>query len=54
MNGTILTYDSVSLNGNTITGKELWNTIPFALKLVEMLVGNEEADRIVTSICYNH
>ena len=44
--------ESVVVDGNIITGQGLGATIPFALKLVEILVGIDEANQIRTSICY--
>lgn len=45
--------EPVVIDGNIITGQGLGATIPFALKLVEMLIGYDEANRIKSSICYN-
>lgn len=44
--------ESVVVDGNIITGQGLGATIPFALELVKMIVGKEEADRIRNGICY--
>ena len=52
MNGAVLTGDSVTVDGKIITGQGLGTTIPFALKLVETMVGIEEAERIKKAICY--
>ena len=52
MRDAILTGDSVSVDGNIITGQGLGATIPFALKLVETLVGMEKAKKIQKAICY--
>ena len=52
MNGVIVTGDSVNVDGNIITGQGLGVTIPFALKLVEMLEGVEIAERIAQAICF--
>ena len=52
MNGAIVSDDSVTIDGNIITGQGLGTTIPFALKLVEVLVGVEVAERISQAICY--
>ena len=44
--------ESVVVDGNIITGQGLGSTIPFALKLVEIMAGKEKADKIKKSICY--
>lgn len=44
--------ESVAVDGNIITGQGLGATIPFALKLVEMLVDKEKKDKIAAAICY--
>ena len=52
MKDSIVTADSVTVDGNIITGQGLGATIPFALELVKKLVNEEEADRIAKAICY--
>ena len=52
MDGAIVTGESVTVDGNIITGQGLGATIPFALKLVETLVGIEETEKIKKAICY--
>ena len=52
MNGAVLTRESVTVDGNVITGQGLGAAIPFALKLVEILVDKETADKIAGAICY--
>lgn len=42
----------VVIDDNIITGQGLGATIPFALKLVEVLVSPEEAEQIKIAICY--
>lgn len=44
--------EPVVVDGNIITGQGLGATIPFALKLVETMVGKEKADQIKNAICY--
>ncbi len=44
--------EPVVVDGNIITGQGLGATIPFALKLVEMLVDKVTADKIASAICY--
>lgn len=46
--------ESVVVDGNIITGQGLGATIPFALKLIETLLGSDDVKRISTSICYSH
>ena len=45
--------ESVVVDRNIITGQGLGATIPFALKLIELLVGKEKARTIQKNICYN-
>lgn len=52
MAGVILSRESVTVDGNIITGQGLGATMPFALKLVEILVSTEKAQKIAESICY--
>ena len=51
MAGAVVTRQSVTVDGNIITGQGLGAGIPFALKLVEMLVDKETADGIAKAIC---
>ena len=44
--------ESVVVENNIITGQGLGATIPFALKIVEMLMGSSKAKEISESICY--
>ena len=44
--------ESVVVDRNIITGQGLGATIPFALKIVEKLVGCDKAKEISKSICY--
>lgn len=44
--------ESVVVDGNVITGQGLGATIPFALKLVEIMVSKEKMERIKKAICY--
>ncbi len=43
---------SVVVDNNIITGQGLGATIPFALELVKMLVGDEKAEHIKEAICF--
>ena len=52
MCGAIVTGESVTVDGNIITGQGLGATIPFALRLADTLVGRDKAELIATAICY--
>ena len=52
MCGAIVTRGSVSVAGNIITGRGLGAGIPFALKLIEILVDKEAAEKVGAEICY--
>lgn len=54
MQGTILTYKSVSVDGNIITGQGLGVTLDFAFELLNALGRREEAERIKAGICCKH
>ena len=51
MDGAGLTREGVTVAGNIITGQGLGAAIPFALKLVEILVDKAAADAIAKAIC---
>ena len=51
MAGAELTGQSVTLDGNLITGQGLGAAIPFALALAEVLTDADTADRIAEAIC---
>ena len=51
MGNAITTGDSVVIDGRIITGQSLGATIPFALKLVEILGGIKKSERIAKAIC---
>lgn len=52
MGRAVITGESVTVDGRIITGKGLGATIPFALKIVEMIVNREKARQIAYDICY--
>ena len=52
MAGAIVTGESVTVDGNVITGQGLGTTIPFALELVKSLISEEKANQIKNAICY--
>lgn len=52
MAGALLTGDSVTIDGNIITGQGLGASFDFAFKLVEILVGEETVEQIKKAICY--
>lgn len=53
MTGAILTGESVSVDGNIITGQSLGATFPFAFTLASYLSGEGKAEEIKETICYN-
>lgn len=53
MFGAILTKESVTVDGNIITGQGLGAGFPLAFELVKMLVGSDKADEIKKAICYH-
>ncbi len=50
--GADVSYDPVTVDGNIITGRGLGVAIPFALKLIEVLVGPEVSANVKTSIVF--
>lgn len=52
MDGAVLTGESVTVDGNIITGQGLGATFPFAFELVKMLVGDDKVQQIKKAICY--
>ncbi len=52
MGNAIVTGESVTVDGNIITGQGLGATIPFALELIKHLRGVNEEHRISKAICY--
>ena len=52
MGGVEVLDESVVVDGNIITGQGLGVMIPFALKLVEILVDKAKEDKIAAAICY--
>jgi len=52
MRGAVVTGESVTVDGNIITGQGLGATIPFALRLADTLAGRDKAELIATAICY--
>ena len=49
-----LTHESVTVDGNIITGQGLGATMDFALCITEILAGKETADRIAAATCYRY
>lgn len=45
--------ESVIVDGNIITAQGLGTAIPFALKLVEIMVGKEKVDQVKHAICFD-
>lgn len=52
MHGAVLTGESVSVDGNIITGQGLGATFEFAFKLIEIMVGPEKTEELHRAICY--
>ena len=52
MAGAILTGESVTVDGNIITGQGLGASFDFAFELVRKLVGEESAEKIRQAICW--
>ena len=52
MFGAILAKDSVTVDGNIITGQGLGATFEFAFKLTEMLVSKDIVQKIKKAICW--
>ena len=52
MAGAVVTREPVAVAGRIITGQGLGAAIPFALELVKVLAGAEEAQRIAKAICW--
>ena len=52
MNGVNILDEAVVVDGNIITGKGLGATISFAIRLVNILVGEKVANKIAKAICY--
>lgn len=52
MSNATVTGESVTVDGNIITGQGLGATIPFALEIINTLVNDETAESIKKSICY--
>lgn len=52
MSNATVTGESVTVDGNVITGQGLGATIPFALEIIKALVNDETAESIKKSICY--
>ena len=54
MAGAKLTGDSVTIDGNIITGQGLGASFDFACELAAMLAGEEKAEEIRKAICYRY
>ena len=52
MAGAVVTREPVAVAGRIITGQGLGAAIPFALEMVKVLAGAEEAQRIAKAICW--
>ena len=54
MAGAVLTRESVTTDGNIITGQGLGASFDFSFELVRKLVGEEMVEQIKKAICYKH
>ena len=54
LDGARTTEDEVVLDGNVTTSRGLGTAIPFALSLIEQLLGKEKAEEIAESVVYFH
>ena len=52
LTGAVISADNVVESGNIITGKGPGVTIPFALKIVEVLKGKIIAEKIAAALCF--
>ena len=52
MGTAIVTGESVTVDGNIITGQGLGATIPFTLKIISVMGGSKIAEKIKKDICY--
>lgn len=52
MGEAIVTGESVTMDGNIVTGQGLGTAIPFALEIIRMIVGPEMVAKIKKDICY--
>lgn len=49
-----LTHESVTVDGNIITGQGMGATMDFALCIAELLAGKEAADKVAAATCYRY
>lgn len=52
MHETLISQETVTVDGKIITGRGLGAVIPFALKLVSILVGEEKARIVASEMCF--
>lgn len=53
LDGADAVEDEVTVDGNVTTSRGLGTAIPFALSLIEQLMGKEKADQIAESVVYS-
>ena len=53
LTGAQTTVNEVEVSGQFVTSRGLGTAIPFALKIIELLKGNEQAEKIKNSIVFN-
>ncbi len=49
--GAFITNEGVTTDGSFVTARGMGVSLEFSLKLTELIVGNEEADKIAVGIC---
>jgi 4-methyl-5(b-hydroxyethyl)-thiazole monophosphate biosynthesis len=54
LTGAKVVEDAVVVDGNIITSRAAGTAIPFSLKLIEVLVGEDTAKKIGSGILYSH
>lgn len=52
LTGAVTTKNEVEVSGQFVTSRGVGTAIPFALKIIELLLGKETSDRIKDSILY--
>ena len=52
MTGATIAHESVTVDGNIITGQGLGATFDFAFEIVKRMIGEEKVQQIKAAICY--
>ncbi len=53
LKGAVTTENKVEVSGQYVTSRSLGTAIPFALKIIELLQGREQSEKIKNSIVFN-